>query len=262
MNPLFFGHSKSPLYGVYHKPESTSNKNEGVLLMPPFGQEYMRSHRALRQLAMMLAKKGIPVLRFDYRGTGDSAGDLYDANPKQWVLDAHTAVEELKETAGVNSVCLVALRMSGVIACEVVKTRRDISTVILWDTVTSGENYLNELRHDIANHPENAQSNFIDTEGTLHYNGFALSTEFQSQLSEMNLLTQGPPDDAETIYLVSAETDQTRQLRSLWDNKHSFTYKHIDTQGDWNYVDANGSILLPQQIIQYIVGRFNFQEAA
>jgi hypothetical protein len=46
-----------------------------VLLCNPFGQEAIRCHRAFRLLSARLASSGIPSLRFDYFGTGDSPGN-------------------------------------------------------------------------------------------------------------------------------------------------------------------------------------------
>ena len=48
MEAMFFGQSTAPLYGVYHPANLSSDRMEGIVICPPFGQEYMRSHRALR----------------------------------------------------------------------------------------------------------------------------------------------------------------------------------------------------------------------
>ena len=79
MRPFYFGDSEEALYGVYHSPQG-EHRDEGVVLCAPFGQEAMRTHRALRQLATLLTKRGYHVLRFDYRGTGDSALDIYEVD--------------------------------------------------------------------------------------------------------------------------------------------------------------------------------------
>src|SRR5918992_3821916 len=111
MNPFFFGSSQQPLYGVYHPPKARVPRRIGVVLCYPLWQEYMRAHRAFRQLAILLAKAGFPVLRFDYFGTGDSGGDSESGDVAQWTADVCTAIDELKDTAGVRSVSLVGLRV-------------------------------------------------------------------------------------------------------------------------------------------------------
>lgn len=52
------------------------------------------------------------------------------------------------------------------------------------------------------------------------------------------------------------------RLKEAWFDKPGFGYKYIEAPGDWNYVDSNGGILLPQPIIQYIVDQYTIKEAA
>jgi hypothetical protein len=47
----------------------------GVVLCNAWGQEALCAHRSWRLLAMDLAAAGLPTLRFDYPGTGDSLDD-------------------------------------------------------------------------------------------------------------------------------------------------------------------------------------------
>ena len=55
MNPFFFGESERALFGLYHPPKSATVRELGVVLCYPMGQEYMRAHRAFRQLALILS---------------------------------------------------------------------------------------------------------------------------------------------------------------------------------------------------------------
>ena len=66
MNPFYFGSSKEPLFGAYHPPMGMAAEEPAVLLCPPLGQEYQRTHWAMRRLADQLARTGVHVLRFDY----------------------------------------------------------------------------------------------------------------------------------------------------------------------------------------------------
>jgi len=67
------------LYGVLSMPQSTSpSTTRGVVLVVGGPQYRVGSHRQFTLLARELAQQGIPVLRFDYRGMGDSEGEIRD----------------------------------------------------------------------------------------------------------------------------------------------------------------------------------------
>lgn len=69
---LTFGCENASLIGVLHSGQSQAPV--GVLLVVGGPQYRVGSHRQFVLLARSLAQQGIPVLRFDYRGMGDSAG--------------------------------------------------------------------------------------------------------------------------------------------------------------------------------------------
>lgn len=62
-----------PLYGVLHIPETPMHT--AVLIVVGGPQYRIGSHRQFILLARYLAERGVPVLRFDYRGMGDSEGE-------------------------------------------------------------------------------------------------------------------------------------------------------------------------------------------
>ena len=64
---------------------------------------------------------------------------------EQWVEDVGTAIEELKETAGVKRVALVGLRLGGAVAAMAAERRTDIEGVVLWDPVVDGKAYVVEM---------------------------------------------------------------------------------------------------------------------
>lgn len=61
------------LYGILSLPEKVASR--GVLIVVGGPQYRAGSHRQFTLLARSLAAHGIPVLRFDYRGMGDSEGE-------------------------------------------------------------------------------------------------------------------------------------------------------------------------------------------
>ena len=191
MNPLFFGKSESPLYGVYLPPKATP-RDAGIVLCYAFGQEYMRAHRAYRQLALLLSKKGYHVLRFDYRGTGDSSGDMESISPQDWVDDVAMAIAELRDTAGVSSISVVGLRLGALIAGVACASRKDVERLIVWDPVIDGGEYERELLNEIANDKPSqwggpSSGNLETEEGAIHFNGFPLTRHFREVIRSFSL---------------------------------------------------------------------------
>ena len=72
--PLVFPCNNSLLYGILSLPEQTGSR--GVLIVVGGPQYRVGSHRQFTLLARFLAAHGVPVLRFDCRGMGDSEGEV------------------------------------------------------------------------------------------------------------------------------------------------------------------------------------------
>lgn len=254
MKPLFFGSSTAPLYGVFYPPKTALLKNEGIVLCYPFGQEYMRAHRAFRQLANLLSRKGYHVIRFDYRGTGDSSGELESVTVTDWIEDAKLAVQELKESAQIDKVSMVGLRLGGVVAASCASEEKLLDKLVLWDPSLSGQSYEQELLDEIDK-PDVEPWNFVDESGVLHFNGFPLTPDFLGDLRQYDLLDLSFGSLA-TFHVVSHESDNSSKLKSSWQNNPGYKYCLAPAPGDWNYVDTFGGILLPQPVIQSIVDWF------
>jgi pimeloyl-ACP methyl ester carboxylesterase len=148
LEPFFFGPAERQLYGCYHQPAEPA-RDCGVLICYPIWQEYSRSHRACFNLAQSLAKAGFPVLRFDYFGTGDSAGDTHQLDLQDWQASILAAIDELQDRSGVDIISLVGLRLGASLAATVASQRRDIGSLVLWEPVVHGPQYLEDaiFRH-------------------------------------------------------------------------------------------------------------------
>jgi hypothetical protein len=116
-----------------------------VVLCQPYGHEYLRSHRAFRLLAERLAQAGFPALRFDYRGTGDSAGDEQAADLERWREDVRAAAEWCRARSGRTRLCAVGLRLGASLVALESSRDRGFDAAVLWDPVVTGRSYLEEL---------------------------------------------------------------------------------------------------------------------
>ena len=107
--------------------------------------EAVNGRYTFRCLADRLAEAGFVTLRFDYEGTGDSAGaDGQPGRVEAWLRSIGTATE-LVRGLGLGRVSVVGLRMGATFAAEVFGSGpAAIDDLILWDPCASGRTFLRE----------------------------------------------------------------------------------------------------------------------
>jgi pimeloyl-ACP methyl ester carboxylesterase len=147
LDPFYFGSQERPLFGLQRHP--VAPRGIGVVLCAPHAHEYVRCHRALRELAQRYARQGYHALSFDYFGTGDSGGRYEQVDPKDWADDVVMAIDALRERCGLSRVILVGLRLGATLAMSAAIRRSDVCAVVLWDPIISGTDYQLELEEII-----------------------------------------------------------------------------------------------------------------
>ena len=95
--PLYIGDGDDACFAWLHVDEAADPRDCCAVLCAPTGHEYTRAHRTLRHLADRLARGGVPALRFDYHGIGDSpGGDLDPARVDRWLDNIRAAVAKAR----------------------------------------------------------------------------------------------------------------------------------------------------------------------
>jgi uncharacterized protein len=146
VEPFLFRGPEKSLYGCLHRATTRTARHIAVVLCQPFGPEYIRSHRAMRQLASRLARVGCTVLRFDSYGCGDSAGDDEQGDVEQWTRDANAAIDEMRARVEADELVVIGLRLGGSLATLAGSGRQDVDRMVLWDPIIRGQAHLDELR--------------------------------------------------------------------------------------------------------------------
>src|SRR4029079_18089058 len=142
--PTFFGPADRPLFGwVHHAPAGAASL--GLVVCNPFGYEAICAHRTLRHFAQTAAAAGVPALRFDYDGTGDSAGgDRDPGRVAAWVASVGAAIDALRAATGVGAVCVLGFRFGALLGALAASSRDDVAGFVAIAPVTSGKAYLRE----------------------------------------------------------------------------------------------------------------------
>ncbi len=255
--PFYFGQPDNALFGYYHSPKAPASRNCAVVLCNPVGDEYIRFHRAIRQLAGRLATAGFPVLRFDYRGCGDSGGDCDSGDIDRWLSDIALAISEIRGRSRISKICLVGLRLGATLSTMTAISRGDIDSLVLWDPVTSGESYLKELAEL---HKQMLQYAHVLTDADWEKEngseilGFPMTEQLQAGIEKIDLLDmKRKPVD----HLLLLESNDKAKQAAL--NTHLIrlgaTVKHLHQPNPqlWVWEEAFGKIQVPYQMLQSIV---------
>ncbi len=144
---MVFGRADGQLLGFYHPPALALGRAPAVVLCNPLGYEAMSAHRTLRHLAERLADAGFPALRFDYQGTGDSAGHSGDPDRiATWIGDIRSAIRELRDLSGVREIALFGVRFGASLAMLAASGEPGVDALVAWAPVVSGRVFARELR--------------------------------------------------------------------------------------------------------------------
>ena len=120
VTPIWFGSVERPLFGMFHVPESGFAR-AGVVVCPPFGRDLLHAHYTLRCLGDEMTTRGICTLRFDYDGTGDSAGTGNDPQRVRSWLDSISSAVATMRSSGVESVFVVGMGLGATLAAQIVE---------------------------------------------------------------------------------------------------------------------------------------------
>jgi alpha-beta hydrolase superfamily lysophospholipase len=185
--PLYFGPEERPLFGWLHRAARPARL--GLVLCGPFGYESICTYRILRHFAAAANAAGIPALRFDYDGTGNSAGD--DREPDRlaaWVASVRHAIDALRAHTDVEQVVLLGVRLGATIATLAAIDRSDVDSLVAVAPVVAGKAYLRELRalQMSAGLPQ-APPHLVVEAGGQEALGFSFTAATRADLSAVDL---------------------------------------------------------------------------
>lgn len=179
--PHFFREYPRQLYACHHFPMSSSADSDAALICSATGHEYERCHRAMRQLAVQLARAGHHAMRFDYYGTGDSAGECVEGSLACWRSDIGDAIDECRRVAGRERVTLIGLRLGATLAAQAAAARDDVGNLVLYAPVTDAQSLLAEWKGAQAAH-DRVQGRATTSAVLSEVLGFPLTDAFRSEL--------------------------------------------------------------------------------
>lgn len=244
MYPFYFGDSDKPLFGIYSPANPAYDKQKALLICAASFQEYMRSHRLLKQLAVSLSGRGIHVLRFDYSGCGDSPGTWENTSIDDWIKDISLAATELKDLAMVDNLSFLGVRLGASLLPRADLEDLPGNRFILWDPILDGKQYLEsliqlqvKLVNDIRRYKV-SRSNYFSEHEESELVGYPVSEKSKSQLTQINMSDINWNNKKVLLlysnnkepYLNFSKNNENIELKSLSLSCNWESLDHLETQ--------------------------------
>jgi len=220
------------------------------------GQESIRAHRAFRRLGLGLARAGLHTLRFDYYGCGDSAGESDECDVDDWMRDIAKAVEELKTHQSLSRIALIGLRLGATLAALVASQRTDIESLVLWEPILNGRDYLREgmIAHQAWLNAQGFGSSRVDSsDGTREMLGFPLTQAMRASIERLDLLNLRERPAANILIIEREESADIARLREhLAGLRVGVDCRHIPEPPVWLRREMDQAVV-PRRTLECIV---------
>jgi len=247
-HPFYFGSKEKPLLGWLHTTDSYQHSNTGIIICPPLAVEYMNSYCSLRYVADYFALVGIPALRFDYHGTGDSSGIEEDGNRlDDWLWSIQQAKKQLEKLTSCTKFGLFGFRMGATLAA-LTSQSSPIDFLILWATLNSGRKYIREIK---LLQRTGAVQTHVNGESLLEAGGMGYWAQTVNDISKINL-TKITPQAKRILIIPRDEQITDTELLDAWKQSKLNVEQKNHIGSTLMLVDAHQTVV-PHQTINNIV---------
>jgi alpha/beta superfamily hydrolase len=147
--PAFIARGGEQLYTVHHRAAGDARAG-AIVLAGPMGLERTHAYLAWVRWARALAAAGFDVVRFDYRGVGESTGDFAAMTFDAWADDLRCAIDHAARACGASSIAVHGFRFGALLASRAF-AREEAASLLMWDPPASGRALLSDvLRRKLA----------------------------------------------------------------------------------------------------------------
>jgi pimeloyl-ACP methyl ester carboxylesterase len=206
---------------------------------------------------VQLERQGYASLRFDYRCTGDSAGDEANARLEDWVEDVATAASEAMQRAGVSRVVLCGVRLGATLATLAAASGHlRVRQLVLWDPVIEGRPYLRDLsethvaflREELVPH---RAAMLRATDVPPEYLGMPLPASLSAAIGAIDLATTEPLADRINVIRTRQAAGQQR-LEAAWRGRPGVSFTDVAAGENWNSDAALNAATVPAEVVRAI----------
>jgi alpha-beta hydrolase superfamily lysophospholipase len=195
LQPFYISEHDEPFFATLHDAHGPA-RDVAAIVCPPFGWEDMCSYRGRLEWASSLAAEGIPVLRIDFPGSGDSPGGPRDPERvRAWTDAVGASARWLSGAYPSRRILAIGIGIGGAIAYRAAALGAPVDDLVLWGVCSRGRRHVRELRafsymeHPRGGEEEAPSPSTVESsdDGSLVVAGYVLSGDTQRELDELDL---------------------------------------------------------------------------
>ena len=205
----------SRIFAIANAATVDSNLDVGVVFCHAFAEERQKTYRATHHFSNMLGEHGIPSLRFDYFGTGDSDGGMEGITLDRMLADSMVAAAHARETLERESLIFLGIRLGAVIAARAASALSGANACIMWNPVIDGGAYLRSLRRTqklirlsrLKDSPPSIKPPYDTSLAVIEAD--LMTADLASQIGSINLNSESI--DIDHLFVTGRKDDQKEQ---------------------------------------------------
>ncbi len=233
--PIVFYNKGQQVNGILHVPMGCNAPCPAVTFFHGFTGTKVEPHRIFVKTARELASIGFYALRFDFRGSGDSAGDFSEMTIGGEISDAIKSIDVLTAMQGVDPerIGILGLSMGGCVAACVSGQDDRVKSTVMWaplsdDPPDRRQEILERSKHTPT--PEEIAQSNANVVGKAFYEelpNISPSSIIQ-QFTGPLLVIHGSADDVVPVshgkryYELMRERDALTELEIIDEADHTF----------------------------------------
>ncbi len=247
---------------IFHEYPGGLNSEIAILMLNPLFEEKKRSHRFQTEVSFELSRLGNKIFRFDYYGTGDSGGELYDFDLDQCLEDINYIIDYILLKKGVKQVILFGIRFGADISIYYTSLYNKVNKLILFEPIFNGKRYLLELRtrrqmfFSLNKMGAVKTSVIINNKYYEDLQGFLLSEDLKNTIENwkwenIELLKK------EVLIFKINNNKYFKEIHNLFNAENKLLYKELNGANFWNSLEIIDYTTMIKELTDNISEFFN-----
>jgi hypothetical protein len=220
----------------------------------PLFDERKCAHRFSYQLKNTFLAAGLTLERFDYRGTGEAAGDFKD-------ISLETLRRDVSQQANGDKICLIGLRLGASLALDYsVRNSEAVRKMVLLEPIVNGAQYVDYLyrKQHIKDLMTGKSVGIPRDNGYVNIEGYKTNVHFLEQVKSLDLIEKAKENLPKSSVLIIQISNYSKidpeiavLAKQLESSAKQIIFKNVNMPIFWERLPCSDYIKLTEIISRW-----------